>query len=98
MVASAIDSPSCGIMIGTCDIKLFPEKRSRFGGDHFRARTMRAPKIRMIWNRSVFCIDAYRRGVEQMKSFTGHTRDHFRRRAAPRERFANAKQTTGPGD
>src|SRR5439155_12235561 len=96
IVASAIDSPSCGIMIGTCGIKLFFEERSRFRCDYFRAGPVRAPKIWMIWNRRVFCVDAHGRGVEEVKSFAGDACDHFRGRATPGERFADAKQTSRP--
>src|SRR5207302_10753603 len=96
IVASAIDSPSCGMMIGTCAIKLFFEERSRFRGDHLRAGPMRATKICVIWNRRVFCVDAHGRGVEEVKSFAGDTCDHFRGRAATGERFAEAQHMHRP--
>src|ERR1700758_662768 len=53
---------------------------------------MRRPKVRMIRNRRVFRIEALRRGIEKMKTFGAHTRDHLRRRAAPGERFSHAEQ------
>ena len=59
---------------------------------------MLAPKIRVIGNRRVFGVDARRRGVEQMESFGRDARDHFRGHAAPRERFADAKQPSGARD
>src|SRR5439155_2447739 len=96
IVASAIDSPSCGIMIGTCGIKLFFEHCSRFGSDHFRTRPMRAPKVWMIWNRRVFRVDAHRRGVEKVKSFARYARNHLRGCATPGKRFADGEQTSGP--
>src|SRR5438105_12699534 len=98
IVASAIDSPNCGMMIGTCGIKLFLEQRARFRSNQFRARPMRAPQIRMIRNRRVFGVHAYRRSIEQMKSFARYARDHLRGRATPRERFAHGKQPTGARD
>src|SRR6266850_3379418 len=98
IVASAMDSPNCGMMIGTCGIKLFFEQSASFLSNQLRARPMRAPKIWMIRNRGVFRVDPDRRGVEQMKSFTGHTRYDFGGRAAPRKRFADGEQTPGACD
>ena len=59
---------------------------------------MLAPKIRVIGNRCVLRVDARRRGIEQMETFGRDARDHFRRHAAPRERFADAKQSAGARD
>ena len=59
---------------------------------------MLAPEIRVIRDRRVFGVDARRRGIEQMKSFGRDARDHFRRHAAPRECFADAKQPSGARD
>src|SRR5688572_12196442 len=95
IVASAIDSPSCGMVIGTCGIKLFGEDLTRLLRDRLRVRSMFAPKIRMIGNRSVFGIDARRGGIKEMKSFSRDARDDFRRHAAPREGLAHAEQSPG---
>src|SRR5438876_2645960 len=97
-VASAIDSPNCGMMIGTCGINLFSKKILRFCCNCFCVRTMRRPQIWMIRNRCVLRVDALRRGIEQMETFARHPRDHFCRRAAPGKRFADAKQASGAGD
>src|SRR5207302_10524822 len=78
IVASAIDSPNCGMMIGTCGINLFLEQRARFRSNQFRARPMRAPQTRMIRNRRVFGVHAYPRSIEQMKSFARDARDDLR--------------------
>src|ERR1700731_3184333 len=88
IVASAIDSPSCGMVIGIFGIKLFGENLAHFGRDRLRVGPMLAPKIGVIRNRRVLRVDARRRGIEQMKTFRRDARDHFRRHAAPRERLA----------
>src|SRR5436305_1130897 len=98
MVASAIDSPSCGMVIGTCGINLFGENLAHFGRDRFRVGPMLAPKIRVIRNRGVFGVDPRRCGIEEMESFGCDAGDHFRRHATPRERFADAKQSPGARD
>src|SRR5437899_9534178 len=59
---------------------------------------MRAPQVWVIWNRSVFSVETLRRCVEQMKALTRDARDHFRSRAAPRKRLADAQQTSGARD
>src|SRR5882724_6568854 len=98
MVASAIDSPSCGMMIGTCGISLLLQQYASFGCDVFRIGSMRAPQVWMIWNRSVFRVETLRRCIEQMKRLARDARDYFRGRAAPRKRFADAEQTSGARD
>ncbi len=59
---------------------------------------MLAPKIRMIRNRRVLGVDARRRGIEQMEAFGCDARDDFGGHAAPRERFADAKQSSRARD
>src|ERR1700730_6480023 len=93
IVASAIDSPSWGMVIGIFGIKLFGEYLAHFGRDRLRVGPMLAPKIRVIRNRGVLCVEARRRGIEQMESFARDARDHFCCHAAPWERFADAKQS-----
>ena len=56
---------------------------------------MLAPKIWVIRNRSVFRVDARRRGIEQVKALRRNARDHFGGHAAPRKRFADTKQSPG---
>src|ERR1700720_4452887 len=94
IVASAIDSPSCGMVIGIFGIRLFGENLAHFGRDRFRIGPMLAPQIRVIRNRGVLGVEARRRGIEQMEPFARDARDHFRRHAAPRECFADAKQSS----
>jgi hypothetical protein len=52
----------------------------------------------MIRDRCVFGIEPLGRGIEQMKTFGGNARDHFRRDPAPGERFTDAKEATGARD
>ena len=48
IVASAMDSPSCGINIGTWAIGLHFQKSLHRGGNRARSGTMGCPQIRMI--------------------------------------------------
>src|SRR5205807_9029529 len=131
IVASAIDSPSCGMVIGICGIgesvshsersaaesrnpvaqrsvmlrgpstplrfaqddgNSFLKNLAHFGRDRLCVRPVLAPKIRMVRNRGVFRVEARRSGIEQVKALRRDARDHFGGHAAPRERFADAKQ------
>src|SRR6476660_1736810 len=98
MVASAIDSPSCGMVIGTFGIRLLGENLACLGRDRLRVWPMLAPKIRMIGNGGVFRVDPRGRGVKQMESLGRDAGNHFRSYSAPRECFAHAKQSPGPRD
>src|SRR5664280_3365641 len=76
MVASAMDSPSCGMMIGICGIGLvssnlrFHSKAQQVAGgcgDAPACRPVRSPQIRMVRDRCVFRIEPLRRRVQQSK-------------------------------
>src|SRR5947208_17074738 len=74
MVASAMDSPSCGMVIGICGI-LFGENLARFGRDHFGVGPMFAPEIRVIWNRRILGADSRWCGIQEVKTFGCNARD-----------------------
>ena len=65
--------------------KLFSKQLSRFCCNVLCVWAMRAPEVWMIRNRSVFCIQALRGRIQQMKPLACNSRDDFRRRAAPRK-------------
>src|SRR5438874_12558293 len=98
IVASAIDSPSWGMMIGTWGINLFAKYFSRFRCNRFAARPVRRPKIRMVRNGSILGVNPRRRGIEQMETFSGNARDDFGGHATPRKRFGDRQETAGSGD
>jgi hypothetical protein len=52
---------------------------------------MGGPETGVVGNGSIFGVEALGRGVEQPKTFGGHTRDDFRRDASPGEGFADAQ-------
>src|SRR5436309_938289 len=85
MVASAIDSPSCGMVIGIWGITLLGQNLARFLHDGLRARTVGAPKIRMIGNGRILGVDPCGRGIEQMKSLGGDASNDLRGHTAPGE-------------
>ena len=97
IVASAIDSPSCGMRMGTRAIGLHfqqtPHRRS------YRARgwTMRRPQIGMIRHRSIPRTEPLRRSVEQAKTVGGDAGDHLGRHAAPRPSFSDTQHAPGSG-
>src|SRR5436309_15047136 len=59
---------------------------------------MLTPDIWMVWNWRVLGVHAAGRGIEQMKTFAGYARDHFRRHATARKCFADAKPPAGARD
>src|SRR5881398_2349141 len=59
---------------------------------------MRAPKIWMIRNRSVFRVETLRRCIEQMKTLARNARDNFRGSTAPWKGFTHAEQTSSARD
>src|SRR5437763_12432820 len=91
-VASAIDSPSCGMMMGICGI-LRPQKISRRFDNRARGWSMHGPEIGMIRHGGVLRVQTLWRSVEHSERFGGNPRNYLRRDAAPRPRFADAKQS-----
>ena len=64
-VASAIDSPNCGMIIGTCGMlkniaPLHPDKFARFLGNRLRGRPVRGPKVRVIRDRCILRVQPQR--------------------------------------
>src|SRR5665213_3291322 len=73
IVASAMDSPNCGMMMGSC-FMLHLQQIPRGGAHALRRGAMHQPKIGMVGNRRILGVEALRRRVQQPKTFRRHAR------------------------
>ena len=99
MVASAMDSPSWGIMMGIFGMmgKLEAEEIAHSGADGFSCGAVSAPEIGVKWDWGIFGVEALGGSVEETETFGGHAGDDFGGDSAPRPGFADGEESAGAG-
>ncbi len=100
MVASAMDSPSCGMRMGMRMGRgeSEGEQFAEGGGDGGCGRSVIGPEVRVIGDRGVAGVEAAGRGVEEVEAVGDDAADDFGADSAPWEAFGDGEESAGAGD